>query len=303
MPRDAAAAAALYQAAAASGDPHAHLSIGYLAETGDGVPQDYVAARAHYQAAVDAGLAEARLRLAICYLEGWGGPVDRPAFVREVRAAAEANVVSAQNFLSTMHFFGFAVAANQPEAVKWLERAAKQDDAAAQHDLGTTVENARSPALAANLKLARTWYQLSAEQEYLVSMRAMARTFLAGAPGDRNWAAGQRWLLLATENGDAEAPYILAYYELLSTVATEHDPEKARTWLKLAAERANSSAREVLQLAESGLPLDSAMKRILTVQIEDRYVAQQATRNDNDKPTRPAVLYRAVKPNFRSLCA
>src|SRR5687767_7924121 len=55
-PRDAAAAAALYRSAADQGDALAHLRLGYLSETGDGVAQDYSAARRHYQAAVDAGL-------------------------------------------------------------------------------------------------------------------------------------------------------------------------------------------------------------------------------------------------------
>ena len=232
QPRDAAAAAEAYRVAADNGDLFAHVRLGYLYETGDGVPHDPAAARKHYEAAVAGGLTEGRLRLAICYLEGWGGPVDRDAFAREVRVAAEAGYVPAQRVLSSLYALGFAVPLNREESVRWLERAAQQDDASAQVALGRNIEQARDIALKADKTLARTWYQLSAEQEYTEGMRAMAKTFLAGKKSDRNWVFGRRWLELAADAADPEAPYILAVCEMLHVDSPEHDSERARQWLR-----------------------------------------------------------------------
>lgn len=295
--RDAKAAAALYQQAADAGDAFAHLRLGYLAEIGDGVPQDYGVARAHYEAAVAGGLNEARLRLAMCHLEGWGGPVDRAAFVREIRAAAEAGYPPAQRMLATMSFIGFAVPEDRAEGVKWLERAATLDDTAAQYRLGRQSERLSRLALNSDAALARTWYQLSAEQEYRTSMRAMARTFLAGTRNNRNWELGHRWLLLATEHDDAEAPYILAITEVLHPDAPQRDLDQAHRWLELASQRGNPRATEVLQLEIAGRPLADAMRYVLTTPFDERYV-QRAAAKAGDGPTRPPVIYRIVRPIY-----
>lgn len=298
--RDAALTAEAYRLAAESGDAFAHLRLGYLFETGDGGPQDYTQARAHYQAAVNAGLNEARLRLAICFLEGWGGPADRPAFAREMKAAAEANYVPAQQIFAAMCFIGLGVPKDQAQGLSWLERAAAHDDSWAQLQLGRQLEAARRQVLSPDLALVRSWYQLSAEQEYQEGSRAMARTFLMGERKDRNWELGQRWMLLATEMGDPEAPYTLAVFELLHVDAPEHNWEKARGWLKLASERGNERATELLELEKSGRPLDEAAKYILREPFEERYVRKMeaSAASNRDKPTHIPEIYRVVTPVY-----
>ena len=302
--RDATMTAEAYRIAAESGDAYAHLRLGYLYETGDGVVQDYTQARLHYQAAVDAGLNEARLRLAICYLEGWGGPADRAAFTREMRTAAEAGYVPAQQIYAAMCFIGLAVPKDREAGLAWLERAAKQDDPLAQLQIGQDLERAQRGALSADLGLVRSWYQLSAEQEYLEGTRAMARTFLTGERKNRDWEMGQRWMLLATDQGDAEAPYTLAVCELLHVDAPEHDWEKARGWLKLASERGNAHATELLELEKGGRPLDQAAQYMIREPFEERYVRQMAAHiaGDRKNPTRVPQIYRVVSPVYpRSL--
>ncbi|MBS0633478.1 MAG: TonB family protein [Verrucomicrobia bacterium] len=298
VPRDAATAAALYRAAAQSGDAFGHLRLGYLCETGDGVPQDYLEARSHYQAAADAGLKEAHLRLAICYLEGWGGPVDHAAFVREIKVAAEADCIPAQHILATLYFGGVDVPRDWAEGVRWLERAAKQDDALAQYRRGVQSEADRRLALMPDQTLARTWYQLSAEQDYTMAMRAMGRTFLTGDIHDRNWALGHRWLELAVESGDAEAPYTLAQIELLHPDTPNREVEQARRWLKLASDRGNMAATEVLELETGGRSLRDAAAYALNTPFEDRYVSKLARRVPADASNRQPVPYRVVKPVY-----
>jgi TonB family protein len=297
VPRDAAGAAELYRQAAKAGDAHAHFRLGYLAETGDGVPQDYRVARDHYEAAVAAGLNEARLRLAICHLEGWGGPVDREAFVRELRTAAEAGYVDAQRFLSTLYFSGFAVKEDRAEALKWMERAATQDDLESQYELGRIAEP-RWKNVMPDVQLARRWYELSAQEEYQTSMRAMARTFLHGPRDTRNVEMGRRWLELATETGDAEAPYILAAAETLHPRKGIPDETQVRAWLKLAADRKNERAEEVLLFEAGGRTLRDSLLHVLNQPAEERFLERANRDTDFNAPTHPPKIYRAVQPTY-----
>lgn len=298
--RDAAMTAEAYRIAAETGDSYAHLRLGYLFETGDGVPQDYVQARAHYQVAVAAGLNEARLRLAICYLEGWGDPADRAAFAREMKVAAESGYAPAQQILGSMYFIGLGVPMDRQEGLNWLEKAAKGEDSLSQLQIGQELERARRLTLSPDMSLVRSWYQLSAEKEYVEGTRAMARTFLGGERKDRNWAMGQRWLQLATDMGDPEAPYTLAICELLHVDSPVHDVNQARAWLKLASERGNNRATELLQLELSGRTLVDAAQYILREPFEERYLKHIAASaaSTRDLPTRIPEIYRMVTPVY-----
>ncbi len=294
--RDAARAAQLYAAAAATGDAHAHLRLGYLCEVGDGVPQDYAAAREHYQTAATLGLAAARVPLAICHLEGWGGPIDREAFLREIRLAADAGEAPAQRILGNLLTFGIFAPKDVSLALVWLERAAKSD-ALAQHDLGVVIERAHQFVTQRNVEIARNWYQLSAESEYLAGMRAMARTFIDRSHGAPDWESFNRWLALADEAGDAEAPYILAMSELRRGGATPPDEARVRAWVERAAQRGNQRAIEVLDLVGTGRTLRAAFHQMMTVAQDDRYI-QRMQRRAGDGPDRPPVPYKIVRPVY-----
>jgi TonB family protein len=145
--------------------------------------------------------------------------------------------------------------------------------------------------------LARAWYGLSAGQEYRTAMRAMARTFLYGSRNDRNWALARRWLELATDGGDDEAPYTLALCEMLHADVSVRDADQAHAWLKLASERGNSRATEVLRFESNGMKLDESMRYVLSEPSEERYVHRQAIESSTG-PTRTPQAYRVVEPVY-----
>lgn len=294
--RNATAAAALYLQAAQAGDPYAHLRYGYLAETGDGVPQDYVAARRHYQAAADAGLADARIRLALCHLEGWGAPKDRAAFVREIRLAAEAGNNEGQMILASAYFTGLGVPRDIAEAARWLERAARGDNAEAQYALGATIENMRRLTATTNLAAARDWYQRSAEKEYTAALVGLAHTFVAN-PADQDWAMAQRWLELADEYGDREAPFALAVVGLLRPGAAM-ETGRARALLQRASGRGNALAGEIIEFADTGQALASAAQYVLGTAQADRYVERLRRKARDDERDRSPRPLKSVVPTY-----
>jgi TonB family protein len=209
--------------------------------------------------------------------------------------------VPAQRILASVYFTGLHVTTDSAIGLKWLKRAALQDDAAAQHRLGQKSESIQTLTTTADIKLARTWYQLSAEQEYLESMRAIARSFLKGPSADRNWELAQSWLQLADESGDAEAPYILATYSLRYPSAIEEGTTQPRRLFERAAERGNDRAHNVLALAESEtLSLKEASLSVLSTPYEDRYiqnVARKLSALDEQADRQPQVI-RIISPIF-----
>ena len=296
--RDPAAAAALYEKAAEAGDALAHYRLGYLHETGDGVRVNTTLAREHYEAAVAGGIEEARLRLALCHLHGWGGPVDRPAFLREVTLAAERDHEPAQIMMACLYFAGFVVEKDPQKAVSWLERAARQDNPEAQYQIGRHLEQRRMNGLMSGPALARKWYELSAEQEYSAAMRAAGESFLYARTEDRNWELARKWLELATEAGDREAPFILARWSHSTSRRSDEDA-RAKAWLELARVRGNDKAAEVLKLMDRGRTLQEAMQYLHSTQYEERYVAHAAagvTAVDGRTPPKIRHSVRGVYP-------
>ncbi len=293
---DPARAAELYRQAAEAGDAMASFQLGYLHEVGRGVPQDYAAARRYYQEAVTRGLAEARVRLAICHLEGWGGPQDRDAFAAELEQAAAAGVVAAQEILGSAYSLGIGVKRDHATAIHWLEQAARADSPTGQHGAGLLNEHFRGRAASLNRDIARTWYQLSAEQEYHTAMRAMARSLFEESAGARDRAEIRRWLELATESGDAESPFILAALEIMPSDGPS-DVARGRTWIDLAAQRGNFRAVEVRDLVDSGRSLRDALTYVMSVPLEERY-ARLTQALAGDGPTRPPYVIKSIAPSY-----
>jgi TonB family protein len=301
LARDAAAAAALYRQAASQGDAHAQLRLGHLHELGQGVEQSYELARRYFEAAVAGGLSDARMRLAFCHLEGWGGPADRSAFAGEMKRAAEAGYVPAMQVYAAACLIGLGRPVDKDAAIGWLARAAATDSAEAQYQLGSLTEKRRRLNREADQGIARGWYQLSAEQDYAVAMRAMARTFLLGNPSGEDWQFARRWLDLASEGGDPEAPLTLAIFAIQGAFVPASDRVQADGWLRQAAERGNIRAQEVLALREVGFTAREAIDHILSVSFEDRYVQRAARARSGEQEALnaeplPLHLVRPIYP-------
>jgi TonB family protein len=291
--RDSAAAAGLYRQAAEAGVAVAHLRLGKMFETADGVAQDYLAAREHYRRAAELGLPDGHLQLAICYLEGWGGPANRAAFLEQLNTAAAAGYAPAQRILSGVHMSGLGVPADPAQALQWAERAAAQDDARAQVVVGHLVERSRN--LMNDVKLARTWYQLAAENEYTAAMQKLAATFLR--PDSLNIELARRWLQLAADSGDSGAKYNLAALE----TRAGGEAELVDRLLTEAAAEGDFDAAEVLSLVAGGRSQREAFAYIHRTPRMQRYVAsreQQFADAVRTGANHPPVIRRMVEPIY-----
>ncbi len=288
---DRARAVEQYQLAAAAGVGAAELRLGWLYETGAGVPQSYAEARLHYEKALVLGVPEANLRLGLHYLEGWGVARDVPAAVAHMQAAADAGYQPAQRVLSEMYFSGTGVAADLKLALAWAEKAATKRDPGAQTLAGAIRQKAAR--LPGDLQAAREWYQLSAEQDYADGMRAMSATFLKPSANAEEVAIGLHWLELAAEGGDPVAAFHLAgIYLWHPRLRQEADRlKKAEQLLKQAAATGELAAAEVLESAGE-MALAEAFRYVMSVPMEERFVRRMAA----DAPTAWEIANHLVRP-------
>jgi TonB family protein len=293
-------AAQLYQQAAQQGDAYAHFRLGLMRETGMGLPHDYGQARQHYEQAISGGVEDARVRLAMFALEGWGEAQNRSKFVSQLTIAAEAGNVTAQVILSDLYRVGIHVKHDPKRAIEWMETAARQDNPQAQHYAGVNTEKTRDRITATNRQLARTWYELSAEQEYTIAMRAMARTFLTGDPTDQDWQMTKQWLEIADEFDDKEAPYTLAILGIMRPEVAELAEDEILNLLQRGSDRGNFRAGELLELYIEGRSLSEAARHVLQTPFMDRYT--QAHRKSvaaiSDTKTRPPMALRLIPPLY-----
>ena len=284
--------------AADAGDPAARVRYGYWLQTGNGVRQDFFAARAQYQAAANAGLPSGQMRLALCDLEGWGGPVNRPAFAQQMKLAAVAGYQPAQEILGMMYASGIGVPRDPALALDWFERAAAQDSAFGQLSVGAQLESKARYAPNSDLALARSWYQLAAQQEYADAYVRMARTLWSAEPAQRNWPLAERWLQMAIEAGNGDAAYTLGVCLLRHVDVPVHDPDRARELFKWAALHGSREGLEILQLETGGRTLADAAVYLIRMPVNERYIAAQELKGaaEPDRPPRVVEIKRPIYP-------
>jgi TPR repeat protein len=119
-----ATALGLLRPLASQGDASAQFYVGYMSESGRGVPQDYVEAASWYLKAAEQGDAQAQGRLGSMYYDGRGVPQDFAEAAKWDRKAAEYGETSAQLDLAILYASGQGVPQDYVQAHKWANLAA-----------------------------------------------------------------------------------------------------------------------------------------------------------------------------------
>ncbi len=108
---------------ARAGDAEAQATLGWIYETGRGVPRDPARAAKWYERAARQGNSLAQYALAELYSRGRGVPRDIAAAARLYRAAAEGGNASAQYKLGALYETGRGVPRDYRRAAYWYARA------------------------------------------------------------------------------------------------------------------------------------------------------------------------------------
>ena len=105
---------------AEQGDAEAQTRLGYLYDTGRGVPQDYSQAFLWYRRAADQGDATAQFNLGMLYNNGLGVPKDPDQAIAWWRKAADQGDAGAQFNLGFLYAEGRGVPQNDFLAMSWF---------------------------------------------------------------------------------------------------------------------------------------------------------------------------------------
>jgi len=110
-------------AAAERGDPRAQTQIGFMHETGRGLPQDYMLAAAWYQRAAQQGYPRAQFLLGLLYNNGQGVAEDYvTAHMWLNLAAAGAGASEREYYLKVRNSLAFKMTVAQVTAAQWRAR-------------------------------------------------------------------------------------------------------------------------------------------------------------------------------------
>jgi TPR repeat protein len=117
-----AGATALF-AAAERGDPQAQTQVGFMYETGRGLPQDYMAAVYWYRRAAEQGFPRAMHQLGLMYDKGQGVAEDYVAAHKWLNlAAAGAEAQDREYFLRIRNAVANKMTVAQQTEAQWLAR-------------------------------------------------------------------------------------------------------------------------------------------------------------------------------------
>ena len=235
---DYAAAARMYEAAAAEGDAGAQGSLAFLYFRGRGVPRDDEKAVSLHEDLVERyGEEMYGYNMAVLYYYAPTGKEQalrhKEAFRLFKNAAASGEYAYAESALGECYENGVGVARNYAEGAKWYGKAADKGFADAQFLLGELYR--RGLGVKRDFKEALRLFESAADQGLAWGQRGVAGAYYRGEGVTRDYARALELYTKAAEGGDQEAMFMLGQmYERGEGAAK--DPIAARKWYRQAAE-------------------------------------------------------------------
>ena len=235
---DYAAAAKLYESAAAEGDANAQSELAFLYFRGRGVPHDYEKAVSMHEDLVERHGEDAYgYNMAVLYYYAPTGPNQalrhKEAFRLFKNAAASGEYAYAESALGECYENGVGVARNYAEAAKWYGLAADKDFADAQFLLGELYR--RGLGVKRDYSKALILFEKASNRGLAWGYRGEAGAAYRGEGIPRDYARALELYTKAAEMGDQESMFMLGQmYE--RGEGTAKDPIAARKWYRQASE-------------------------------------------------------------------
>lgn len=235
-------AAYWYQKAAENGHHSAQFKMAvFCTDALGGIERNYEQAIQWYLQAAPAGHQQAQFNLAWCYTRGQGTQKDTAQAIYWYTKAAEQGHVSAQHNLAQLYYYNETPTdQTYKEAFRWFLAAAEQGHAKSQFMTAVCYTDAHGTPR--DYSAAIDWYMKAAEQGHAQAQFNLAWCYEQAQGVERNLQAAVYRYQQAAENDHKLAPYYLGmcYVEL-------EDHENAIHWLKIAADKGNANAAQLLK--------------------------------------------------------
>lgn len=187
--------------AAEGNDANAQYYLGWMYESGRGVPQDEEKAADWYQKAADQGNSGAQVSLGHMYYDGRGVlEKDLKEAARLFRLSAEQNNVNAMEWMGVCYERGHGVEKNLEEAIRWYRLALDKDSEYAKNALerlGQSVET--QPSNGAVIR--KDVLLMSKPSSVSDIMRSVLKDSTVTLLGESRKAEGKNWIFVRTQAG------------------------------------------------------------------------------------------------------
>ena len=150
---------------AAQGDIDAQFALGFLYNTGQGVPQDYAQAHKWYLKAAAQGHATAQVNLGVLYANGQGVPSDYAQARKWYLKAAAQGHARAQVKLGVLYAEGRSVPQDYVFSHMWFNLAAAQGEELAVIGRDQIAQKMTQEQIAEAQRLAREWKPIRSKVE------------------------------------------------------------------------------------------------------------------------------------------
>lgn len=239
---------------AANGDLHAKNLLGYLYETGIGVPRDYKTAYNHYKDASDNGYKVSTFNVGRFYDYGWF--VDQntdeaieyyknamegdQAHQQHMKEIAEVSIPEVQYSMGRIYENGYGVNVDLSEARRFYELSSKKFYPLAFTSLGLIYEYGKGVEI--NLVEAAGYYQLGASLSEPTAQCNLGLLYETGGGGvQKSVEYAKQLYMAAAEQGNASAEFCLG--DMYRTGALGYvDNEMALEYYSSAGDKGHAEA-------------------------------------------------------------
>lgn len=267
-----------YSRAAQSQSSPALVNLGYLHETGRGVPKDISKAMSYYRQAAELGNPVALYNLGRSYYTGTNGlPLDWSAARRYLDHASGEGLVAAQHLLGQLN-----LDQNQASnAVVWFTRAAEHGFVPSMCSLASLHHYGRGVPV--DMARAIQWYRRAADSDFVPAQYQLGVIYDSGS-SVQNPVMAENYLRKAAEHGHREAQYLLGQYYYRGRIVSADMAEAYRWWTlseMSGLEVASAARRQLLRIMapvdlDRGRGLVSEFRPVASTFRDDGVAAIQA---------------------------
>ena len=274
-----------YARAAQNQSSPALVNLGYMHETGQGVPKDIVKAISYYRQAAELGNPVALYNLGRSYYTGTNGlPLDWSAARRYLDTASGEGLVAAQHLLGQLN-----LDQNQASnAVVWFARAAEHGFVPSMCSLASLYHYGRGAPV--DLSRAIQWYRRAADSDFVPAQYQLGVIYDSGS-SVQNPVIAETYLRKAAEHGHRESQYLLGQYFYRGRVMKTDMAEAYRWWTlseMSGLEVASAARRQLMRIIapvdlDRGRALVTAFKPVASTFRDDGVAAIQANARMTDE--------------------
>ena len=236
--KDTVGALELFKAAADAGHIRAKNQLGYMAQSGFGMPLDLQVANQNFKSAADLGDPYGMLSYGRNLVEGRGVGKNVAEGTRLLTKSVELGHTYAMNELGSMYFYGRGVKLNPARGLRFWQAALAREDIYAMRNMGVARLNGQG--IPKDLQQALALFKKASDGGHPSAPTDIGVMYFNGTGVPKDVAIAAQWYQIGAERGDPWAASNLGYiYSQGPANLRDMDKAVKFTSLSIALDKAN----------------------------------------------------------------